>query len=388
MIKLIRWLRGYVVFELKGKFPERFINVCARLGVSLFNPVPMGRSIRGSMLLCDYKNIRAIARKCGVSLRVKERHGLPFLLTEYRARFGLLAGAAAFAVIIVIMQSFVWTVEINGLCTVSAVEFAETLEEAGVTVGAFKGSLDLQGIQRKVMQDVEEIGWMSINIIGTKAEVEIKEKDKKPEIQDTKTPCNIKASTDGIIVSMNTKNGKAVVPVGSAVKKGQLLVSGVVENSLQNINFVHSDAQITARTTRQFVFETKLCGVYKAVEDTALRHRFDFLWFSVPVSVSPVSGDYCARVVTQKLILNNTAVPCGISSQYCTVYRDTAFALDEKSREEVVAAEESLFRLFALSECETIDVSQKSQVVDDVYKVSVSYICTEDIGVKENFVVN
>ncbi len=388
MVKLIRWLRGFVVFELTGKFPERFINICARLGVSLFNPLPRGRNIYGGMLLCDYKRIRPIARKCGVRLCVKERHGLPFVISRYRARSGLAAGAAAFAIIIVIMQSFVWTVEINGLGTVSGVDFAGILEEAGVYAGAFKGNLDLQRIQRKVMQDVEEIGWMSINIIGTKAEVEIKEKDKKPKLENVKTPCNIKASTDGVIVSMNTKSGKAVVPVGSAVKKGQLIVSGVVENSLQNINFVHSDAQVTAKTTRQVAFSTELHGEYKSPGGTAKRYRFDFLWFSFPVSFSPVGGSYSSRVETQKLHLNNTAVPCGLSVQHCTVFEDATFKLNEKSGKEVTTADEALFRLFALSECETIELYQNSQVSEDAYTMNVIYTCTEDIGVREKFVVN
>ncbi len=389
MIKLIRWLRGFVVFELRGKFPERFINVCVRLGVSLFDPLPCGDHITGAMLLCDYKNIRSIARKCGVTLRVKERYGLPFLLSEYRSRSGLLAGAAAFVAIVIVMQSFVWTVEIHGLDTVSAVDFRDTLKAAGVNVGAFKGSLDLQAIQRKVMQDVEEIGWMSINIIGTKAEVEVKEKDKKPEIQDANVPCNIKASTDGIVLSMNVKNGKAVVPVGSAVKKGQLLVSGVVENSLQNINYVQADAQITANTTREADFEVKLNGEYKAVADSALRHRFDFLWFSLPVTFDPVNGEYSTRVVRERVILNNTEVPCGRSSQYCSVYKNKEYIRDDKSREAVVTADESLYRLFAFNQCESVDiVKQTPTLLNNVYRVTVQYTCTEEIGVHENIVVN
>ncbi len=389
MVKFIRWLRGFVVFELKGKFPERFINVCTRFGISMFDPIPCGRSITGSMLLCDYKNIRAVARKCGVVLHVKERHGLPFLIAKYRSRSGLLAGAAAFVAIIIIMQSFVWTIEINGLDSVSNVSFAETLRGSGVSVGAFKGSLDLQAIQRKVMQDVEEIGWMSINIIGTKAQVEIKEKDQKPELRNDDTPCNIKASTDGIILSMNTKNGKAVVPVGSAVKKGQLLVSGIVENALQNVNFIRSDAQIIAATTRQITFEAKLKGTYKSVVETALRHRFDFLWLSMPVSFSSISGEYSSRYITKRLYLNNMSLPCGYSSQYCTAFGDKPYTLDKKSREAVITADEVLFRLFALKDCESAEItSRSSRVVDDTYKVDVMYSCTEEIGFKENIIVN
>ena len=88
MIKFIRWIRGYVLFEIKGKFPERFINLCVRRGISLFNPMPKGGAIVASMLLCDYKHIKVIARKCGVTLRIKERFGLPFLCARYTPATG------------------------------------------------------------------------------------------------------------------------------------------------------------------------------------------------------------------------------------------------------------------------------------------------------------
>ena len=35
LLKIIRWLWGYVAFAAKGAFPERFINLTAKAGISL-----------------------------------------------------------------------------------------------------------------------------------------------------------------------------------------------------------------------------------------------------------------------------------------------------------------------------------------------------------------
>jgi similar to stage IV sporulation protein len=66
---------------------------------------------------------------------------------------------------------------------------------------------------------------------------------------DKDTPCNIVASRDGIIQEMVVLEGQAVVKVGDTVKKGQLLVSGLFEDSdTLTSRFVHAMAQVKART--------------------------------------------------------------------------------------------------------------------------------------------
>ena len=39
LLKIIRFLRGSVDFTASGKFPERFMNITAKNGVNLWNPV-------------------------------------------------------------------------------------------------------------------------------------------------------------------------------------------------------------------------------------------------------------------------------------------------------------------------------------------------------------
>ena len=41
MVGVIRFFRGYVDFSAEGKFPERFLNITSRNGVSLWNAQPV-----------------------------------------------------------------------------------------------------------------------------------------------------------------------------------------------------------------------------------------------------------------------------------------------------------------------------------------------------------
>ena len=70
LLKIIRFLRGSVDFTASGKFPERFMNITAKNGVNLWNPVPKKNAISASMYLSDYKKIRILARKSRVKTRI------------------------------------------------------------------------------------------------------------------------------------------------------------------------------------------------------------------------------------------------------------------------------------------------------------------------------
>lgn len=86
LLKIIRFLRGSVDFTASGKFPERFMNITAKNGVNLWNPVPKKNAISASMYLSDYKKIRILARKSRVKTRITAKHGLPFIINRYNKR--------------------------------------------------------------------------------------------------------------------------------------------------------------------------------------------------------------------------------------------------------------------------------------------------------------
>ncbi len=388
LLNLIRWLRGYVVFEITGKFPERFINVCVHQGRFVFDAVPSGGSFRASLLLSDYRSIRPLARRSRVKLRIKERHGLPFLLSRYRARKGLFYGALAFVFVILFMQNFVWTIEVNGLKTLSATAIESKLEEKGLFVGAFKGKKNLHNIERSIMQEVEEISWMSVNLIGTKAEVEIKEKELKPHIVEAQIPCNVKAGSDGVIISMDIRMGSTEIPVGSAVKEGQLIVSGVLKNSLDNISFVHADAKVLAQTNKTKVITCKKSESAKIPSDVKVRKNLDLFWLSIPYSFSSVAGDYTATSQENRIKLNNTFIPVGVTSQTCTLYEERDITYSKTEAQTFLKADEALYRLFHLKDCEEIKTSYTMTENKDFYIYEVKYECVEDIALQEKIIVN
>lgn len=386
--RFLRWLRGYVVFCISGKFPERFINICNQRGIRLFSIRPQRDVIYAAMLIPQYRSVRRVAKRAGVRLRITEKVGLPFIIHRNRGRYGLLIGLVIFLMISLLMQNFVWCIDINGISTLSESALRESLREAGLCEGVYAGTLSHTEIERRIMQEYEDIGWMSVNLIGSKAEVEIKEKVRKPDIISWKTPCNIKASHDGLIEKMVTTQGSAMIKEGSAVVKGQLLVSSVMVNALSEIDYVHAAAEVVAKTERKETFSVSKTGVYKKALETERRHNMIFCFYEFPLKLTSSPPLFTSRFETQKLTLGGNNVQFGVKTEVITPFEVTPYELTEKDAEAVLLAEESLYRFFSLGHCLSVKAVREFAEYEETFECKVSYTCREDIAKEEIFIVN
>ncbi|MBQ6499165.1 MAG: sporulation protein YqfD, partial [Ruminococcus sp.] len=140
LILLLRFIRGFVCFEISGKYPERFINITARNSVRLWDVKRGSQSFTACMYMSDYIRIRPLARRAGVRLRIKSKKGAPSVISRYRGRVGVAVGACAFVITVFVMSMFIWSIDITGLDTLSVSDMQALLRDEGLYVGAFKPS--------------------------------------------------------------------------------------------------------------------------------------------------------------------------------------------------------------------------------------------------------
>ncbi len=81
--------------------------------------------------------------------------------------------------------------------------------------------------------------------------VEVKETYKKPKLDTSKNPCNVKAVKDGVITRIQAYNGRPVVTKGSGVVNGQILVSGLDETKQGDMRYLRANAKVYADITEQ-----------------------------------------------------------------------------------------------------------------------------------------
>jgi len=173
--------------------------------------------------------------------------GLVPLLRRYRLRPGLFLGILLYLFLMWLLPRFVWSVEIPGADPVRAARIRSVLAEEGFGTGTYAPSVDFRKLKYSLMMSDASLSFVSVNLKGSRAIVDVAYGAPSVEIGE-QTPCNIVAARDGQILSILVKNGLRCVQKGQTVRKGELLVGGLIDTRL-GYYAVHSDAQILARVT-------------------------------------------------------------------------------------------------------------------------------------------
>ena len=251
LVHLWNYIRGYVIIIAKGDGIERFINICTRRQILLWDiarkdsdSVVMKASLRGFMLM------RPAARKSGCRVRIIKKCGLPFFLHRFRRRRGFKVGLLFFAVLIVLFTSMIWEIEIRGCSRNVAQQIMKVLDDRDIGKGSFKIGLDPNRIAADILLNVDDVAWAGVQIQGVKMTISVQNIIPRPEVVDEDQYCNLVAERDGLITKIEVLAGTLKVKEGDTVTKGQLLVSGRLESQYPEFGTknVHALGKITART--------------------------------------------------------------------------------------------------------------------------------------------
>lgn len=247
MIKVFRYLAGYVVFTAKGGFSERFINLCAVGRVRVWDINCFDGYIKGKIAVRDFRKFRRIVRKTGVKLSISEKVGLPFYLRQHSNRVGLIVSVAFYIVFCGIMNRFIWCIDTCDSDNFSREQIISAAENAGLRHGIYVSSFDEEKAAREIYKAFDgNLSWVKVNIKGSLAAIEYREKTEKLEIEEKGEPTNIIADFDGVIVSDETYQGVKNLSRGNAVRKGDVLISGVVEGIDQKTLYYEAKGKFTA----------------------------------------------------------------------------------------------------------------------------------------------
>ncbi len=247
--KIARWFFGYTVLEVRGAYGEHFITLCMQNDVEVWEIRRVCPGIiRLSAYLSSKKKLEALALKAGVALEFTATSGIPVLRKRYRLRYGIFLGIFLYVTVVFSASRFVWSVEIPGADPIQESRIKRVLSEEGFGVGSYIPGIDYKGLRYAVSLACSEVSFVSVNIEGCRAVVEVRFSHQTPEKVDDGTPCNIVASRDGQIVSVLVQAGVRQVQKGQAVQKGDLLVGGIIDTRL-GYYVVHSKAKIMARVT-------------------------------------------------------------------------------------------------------------------------------------------
>ena len=245
---ILNYILGYVNILVEGYFVEKFINICNKQKIFLWN---LKRSkttiIYANVSIKDFKKLKPIAQKTKCKIKIKSKKGLPFIFNKYKKRKIFVIGLAMVLITIFTLSKFIWNIEVIGNEKINADEIIQIANENNLKIGKFKNKVDTKKIINKLRLERDDIAWIGIEIKGTNAIIKIVESIPKPNIIDDEEFCNIVATKDAIIKKISAQNGTPVVKEGEIVKKGTVLIAGWLEGKYTGTRYVHATGSVQGK---------------------------------------------------------------------------------------------------------------------------------------------
>jgi len=313
------------------------------------------------------------------------RTGFPALIARYKKRIGLAVGAALALFALVFSSRFVWDIKISGNADVAAEEIETALDAYGFRLGSYIPSLDVGEISKKIVIENENLTWMSINIRGTVAHVEVREAAFS-EAESVAEPSNLIASFDGQIVLVEAYGGKSEVKIGQTVKKGDLLVSGVIDSTALGYRLVRSRGRVYASVTKSFsasvktdVTEKAYTGAERSYKSIEFFSKKAELFKNINISYEK----YDTIVDTERLTIFGVELPVFITTTRYVEYIENSLVISD---EEALSKARRLIAEQMAVELENDEILARYEDVkfDDGYcTLDVLIECVTDIATEQ-----
>ncbi len=377
IIQFLRYLFGYINFRAFGGFPDRFINLCTKEGIPLWNVRNINNNITASTTVQGYLSIHTVARKSGMRVTSTDKVGLKYFLRKHKTRMGILAGAVVAVIIILILTQFVWSVSVVGNTTLEEEYILSIFEKHGVRVGVPVSSIDNDEVASLVMSEIECLSWVSVNMKGSVVVIEVREKTEAPEIYDASKPTNVIASEDGVILSIDVLYGNEEVKPGSAVTKGDLLISGIIVHKDGTEKAIHADGYVKALVKKKRISGSENFSIYN-IEKEKTRNLIFFFGLKIPLGTVLKDGYFTEH--NSFIESDKNLLPVGIITQYGACVSEEKAIVNVSTEEKLALFSNAVYVRELLEYSEIRNSKTEKRETENAAQYEISAQCEQEIG--------
>ena len=322
------------------------MNLCARQGIPVWDCRREGTDAVGYTTVSGYHRLHLLMRENHIRLRVIQKSGARFIGHRYRKRVGILTGILLFAASLFVAQLFVWEVQVDGCSDpTSQNRLYQVLAEQGVRRGCLKSGIDLYLVARTAEVEVNGLSWAALNLHGTTAILKVRERTPPPQKIDTSVPANVVAVKDGQIVTLRVTDGRPLLRSGDAVRAGELIVSGVLQDQWGVTHLVRANAKAIAHVPASLTVEVPLqqeSAVYTG--HTVRRNYLELFSLRLPLFLyTGLEGTYRVEKEQNPLVVGAKELPVALAQERFVFYETKETAISQEAALKI--AEKKLARM-------------------------------------------
>lgn len=238
---------SYYDIQITGKDTKRFIHNLHKMHIEMLNIVFNDKSVTIKVSEQDYKKILDI--KTIYEIKVVKLYGIAYIKDFLKKHL-------VFFLILILGFCFFLTL-INIIFDIEVVHdnkeirdlLLEELESNGIKKYNFVISYEKkEEIKEEILKKYKDkLEWIEIERQGTKYIVKVEERKKNTETTND-TPQNIIAKKNGLVKQILSSSGEIIVKKDQYVKKGDILISGIIHNKEKEVARIKAEGTVKAET--------------------------------------------------------------------------------------------------------------------------------------------
>lgn len=384
MLALLNLVGGW--YELMGKPGEAaaFCNICMK---GCYPYWQFRQDEEGFTVRVRRRIWRELAVECtaaGLSLCCLREGGLPQVLRRYRRRWGLIIGMIFFVGVVWLSGRFVWNIEVTGTDRYHPRDVLEELASQGFGVGTYIPDVDVRELQNRVLISSDRFAWISVNLFGTTAQVEVVELAARQIPKRETAPANLVAAVDGQITRLELRSGWPSVAVGDVVRSGELLVSGLGETKDARTLTARAEGKVYAQVVHELSVEIPLDYEVKRYTGEKKREK-RIIFFGKEINLftkTGILGGSCDTIENERILsfFGQVSVPVSFLTTTHLAYvieparrtEEAALALAELELRQQTDA--------LCAEAELVQRNLRTTVTDTAVRLDCTIWCIENIA--------
>ncbi len=387
MARLDHLLFGYRNFKVAADDIPKLCNMLLKLGLS----TQISKNGDFALRERDVKTFISHA-KGRIRFNTGDMLGLPGFFYGMRYRFGLLAGLIFAVILSVFMSGLVWDIRIDGNERLTDDEVVSLLATHGFEIGDIWTKKDKNRIEADILSSESDISWITINRRGTVAYVEVIESENigivYPEVPKYS---NIVAERDAVIDEITVERGTAMVKVGDVVKKGDILISGVMQNEYGNIL---TRAVGTVKGTG--IEEMRVESSREYMEKTAKKKIISQITvkiFKQSIKIFKNSGNSAVGcdIINKTYVYNrgtSCKIPISLNIEYCQSYDESVKEYDDRELVKIAVSDMNARIRERFSDADVLKLTTDGEFTGDGYMLFTEILYSSNIGKETEIVIS
>jgi len=230
----------WIETELRQK--NRILLKCFKNKISIYDTLEKNDNLYLKILETDYPKIKKF---WFVKIKKKDVTGLKKLKQKLWNKRIFLISVTLGIILLYLISHIMINIEVIHSKKEIRELISISLKERGIKKNSWKKSYqEIEKIKEEILNEYpEKLEWMEIEVQGMNYIVRVEERKINEEIKE-KTSCHVVAKKDGIVKKMVYSKGEAIVKQNDSVKKGDILISGIIKKDEEEKNIVCATGKV------------------------------------------------------------------------------------------------------------------------------------------------